>query len=290
VLGFDQGGMAGVVLAMRNRDVDAFVSLDSGIQLPHPSGLPRSSTSYDPLALRVPWLHIAHPRNGQLPPGVEAKSLFDEAVLADRYWLKTAALGHADYTSYALLDGRGAAPNYWEPITPARMAAHRTVASYVLKFFTAQLVSGGDAFVVGDVRQALADENATLEHRAAAAAAIGYDELVRKVLSGEGEQAVAELRALSASAPNDALLSEFSLGRLCTSLLFTWNLPQLTLPLVEFTAERYPQSPNVQLMLGETHAALGNTAAAIAVFERVLEQLPGNPSIQGRIEQLRRLQ
>jgi TolA-binding protein len=62
------------------------------------------------------------------------------------------------------------------------------------------------------------------------------------------------------------------------------------LPLVEFTAERYPQSPNVQLMLGETHAALGNTAAAIAVFERVLEQLPGNPSIQGRIEQLRRLQ
>jgi predicted Zn-dependent protease len=159
----------------------------------------------------------------------------------------------------------------------------------VLKFFTAQLVSGGDAFVAGDVRQALADESATLEHRTAATAAIGYDELVRKVLSGEGEQAVAELRALSASTPNDPLLSEFSLGRLCTSLLFTWNLPQLTLPLVEFAAERYPQSPNVQLMLGETQAALGNTAAAIAVFEQVLEQLPGNPSIQGRIEQLRGL-
>jgi TolA-binding protein len=42
-------------------------------------------------------------------------------------------------------------------------------------------------------------------------------------------------------------------------------------------------------MLGETQAALGNTAAAIAVFEQVLEQLPGNPSIQGRIEQLRGL-
>src|SRR6516225_2496181 len=37
VLGFDQGGMAGVLLAMRNRDVDAFAAVDSGIFYPHPS-------------------------------------------------------------------------------------------------------------------------------------------------------------------------------------------------------------------------------------------------------------
>ena len=36
------------------RDVDAFVSLDSSIQYPHVSGLPRSSPHYDALALRVP--------------------------------------------------------------------------------------------------------------------------------------------------------------------------------------------------------------------------------------------
>ncbi len=57
VLGFDQGGMASVLLAMRNRDVDAFASFDSGIMYPHPSGLPQASPSYDPAALRVPWLH-----------------------------------------------------------------------------------------------------------------------------------------------------------------------------------------------------------------------------------------
>ena len=56
VLGFDMGGMAGVLLAMRNRDVDAFVSLDSGIVMDHPSGLPKISPDYDPSALRVPWL------------------------------------------------------------------------------------------------------------------------------------------------------------------------------------------------------------------------------------------
>ena len=64
VLGFDQGGMAGVLLAMRNRAVDAFASLDSGIMYPHPSGLPQASPSYDPAALRVPWLHAISAGHG----------------------------------------------------------------------------------------------------------------------------------------------------------------------------------------------------------------------------------
>jgi dienelactone hydrolase len=288
VLGFDLGGMAGLVLTMRNRDVDAFVSLDSGIQVPHPSGLPRSSTSYDPLALRVPWLHIAHPRNDQLAPGAQAKPLFDEVVHSNRYWLKTAALGHADYTSYALVEGRGAAANYWEPVTPARVAAHRAVADYVLQFFSAQLNAGNLTFLDRDVRQDLADPGATLEHRAAAAAPIGYDELVRKIAGGDTGEAIAELRVLSATTPNHTLLTEFNLGRLCTSLLFTWNLAEQTLPLVEFVSELYPSSPNAKMMLGETQAALGNTAAAIAAYEQLLERLPGNPGVQSRLEELRR--
>jgi dienelactone hydrolase len=288
VLGFDLGGMAGLVLTMRNPDVDAFVSMDSGIQVPHPSGLPRSSTSYDPLALHVPWLHIAHPRNDQVAPGAQAKPLFDEAVHSDRYWLKTVALGHADYTTYALVEDRGAAANYWEPVTPARAAAHRVVADYVLQFFSAQLNSGNVTFFERDVRQDLADPGATLEHRAAAAAPIGYDELVRKIVGGEAGEAIAELRSLAAATPNHTLLTEFNLGRLCTSLLFTWNLAEQTLPLIEFMSELYPSSPNAKMMLGETKAALGNTPAAIAAYEQLLERFPGNPGVQSRLEELRR--
>jgi len=109
VLGFDQGGMAGVVLAMRNRDVDAFVSLDSGIQYPHASRLPRSSPHYDPLALRVPWLHAASRADG--PPRADGgQSLFDQAVHSERYWLRIQDLGHADFTSYALVEAEAMSP------------------------------------------------------------------------------------------------------------------------------------------------------------------------------------
>jgi TolA-binding protein len=78
------------------------------------------------------------------------------------------------------------------------------------------------------------------------------------------------------------------LGRLCTSLLFTWNLAEQTLPLVEFMLERYPSSPNAKTMLGETQVALGNTQAAIAAYEQLLERFPGNPGVQSRLEELRR--
>lgn len=287
VYGFDMGGMAGVVLAMRNRDVDAFVSTDAGIQVQHPSGLPRASTSYDPQALRVPWLHIAHPRNDQAPPGVEPKRLFDDALHADRYMINTAALGHVDYTSYGLVEGRGLAPNYWAPATPAGAAAHRTVVDWVRRFFTAQLVGGSFELAEGDVREALADPEATLRHRTAAAAPIAYDELVRKLVGGEGREAVAELRALATAAPNHALLTEFNLQRLAVSLLFTWNLPQETLPLVELTYELYPQSPGTAVMLGETQALAGDRAGAIATFEQLLERMPGNRGVQSRLEALR---
>src|SRR5690606_9714142 len=83
VFGFDQGGMAGLILAMRNADVDAFASLDSGILYPHPSGLPRSAPHYDPFALRVPWLHGMGNLDPNQPADSENESLFDQAVYSN---------------------------------------------------------------------------------------------------------------------------------------------------------------------------------------------------------------
>ncbi len=212
VIGFDQGGMAGIVLAMRNRDVDAYVSLDSGIQYPHASGLPRSSPHFDALALRAPWLHAAG--RADQPPSPEAKSLFDEAVHAERYWLRIESLGHADYTSYALVEGRGEVAGYWAAVTPARAATHRAVMEYVRHFFAAHLTASEVSLALLDqaLRGPLPDAGMTLEHRAPSSAPIGYDELVRKVVEGRADEAVAELRTLHATAPEHPLLTEFNLG------------------------------------------------------------------------------
>jgi dienelactone hydrolase len=253
VMGFDLGGMAGVVLAMRNRDVDAFVSLDSGIQYPQASGLPRASPHYDPRALRAPWLHAASRADGP-PPPAGTQALFDEAVHSERYWLRIADLEHGNFTSYALVSNRGAAGGYWSAATPASTAMHRAVAEWVLHFFAAHLMSGEVSWALLDraLRGLPPDTGMTLDFRAATPAPIDYDEVVRKVLSGEADEAVAGLRALAASSPAHPLLSEFSLARLCVSLLYTWNLPEETLPILQFAVELYPSSQAAKASLAET--------------------------------------
>jgi dienelactone hydrolase len=288
VMGFDQGGMAGVVLTMRNRDVDAFVSLDSGIQYPHVSGLPRSSPHFDPLALRVPWLHAASRGDGP-PPADGTKSLYDEALHSDRAWLRIASLGHADFTSYALVADRAAATGYWGPATPAGMATHRSLMQYVEHFLSAKLraSAASAAFLEQDIRQTFPDAGMTLEHRSAVPAAIGYDELVRKVVGGRADEAIAELKSLAASPPAHPMLSEFNLGRLCVSLLYTWNLAEQALPLIEYSLELYPMSGGGKALLAEAQIALKNYAAAIETYEQLLTQFPGEPSITARLEWLR---
>ena len=287
VIGFDVGGMAGLVLTMRNRDVDAFVSLDAGIQYPHESGQPRAAPHYDALALRVPWLHAANLADG--PPRPAEKSLFDEAVHSDRYWLRAPELGHADFTSYALVEGRGTVPGYWAAATPAGVAGHRVVAEYVRHFFAAYLTESDVSNALFDqaLREPPTESSITLAHRAATPPPIGYDELVRKLIDGESAAAVGALRSLAASAPDHWLLAENTLTRLWLSLSNTWNLAEQALPLVELANERYPESVGAKAMLGETLAALGNYPAAIAAYEQALARDPGNAGITARLETLR---
>ncbi len=288
VMGFDQGGMAGVVLAMRNRDVDAFVSLDSGIQYPHPSGLPRSSPHYDARALRVPWLHAAVQRNEQAPGG-DATSLYDEAVHADRYWLRVEGLGHADFTSYALVEGRGEAAGYWGPVTPARAAGHRAIVEYVRHFFAAHLTASDVSSALLDqaLRQPLPETGMTLEHRAASP-----DRSATTKSSARSSAAKVTKRSPSFGcwppANRSTRCSPSSTWAVSASVCCTRGISQSRrLPLVELGAELYPSSPGGKVMLGETYAMLGNYPAAIAAYEEVLELLPGNPEITALIERLR---
>ena len=116
VFGFDQGAGVGLILAMRNADVDAFVSVSSGILYDAPIGELAASPDYDPLALRAPWLH-SHSTLDPQPPDSQPESLFDTAVYSERYLLLTEGLGHVDYTSYTLIEGRRPMPGYWaEPV------------------------------------------------------------------------------------------------------------------------------------------------------------------------------
>jgi hypothetical protein len=281
VLGFDNGGMVGLILTMRNRDVDAFASLDSGIVFAHPSGLPRSAPDYDPLALRVPWFHAMTPRGEP----ESARSLFDEAVHSNRFLLRIEGMNHVDYTSYALVEGRDAMPLV-EPPAPASQSNHRAVAKYVWRFFAATLTQDAES------RRFLAERldlgpQMTLDHREPTAPSITYDMLVAAVVDGRGDEAVRELRALTAMDPDHQLLQRTSLERLGMSLVFTWDLADESLPLLRFAEELHPAATAVQGVLAEAYTRLGDYRSAIGVYERYLDEHPGDAATRTVLEGLR---
>jgi hypothetical protein len=292
VVGMDMGGMAGVLLAMRRRDVDVFVGLPSGILFEHPSGLPRISPGYNPLALRVPWLQIMPASGATPPPGSRSPSLFEAAVYSDRYLLLTPNLGHVDLTIDGLIDGRGSMiGGAYQQATATGTEAHRALDPYVLNFLTAFLAPEAERRAAGlaFVSRPPADPGfkMTLEHRPALPASITYDEFVAGVVAGKGAEAVERLRALALVNPNDPLLGEADLTRLISNLLFTWGLGKEALPVIELMIERYPSSPAGQGLLAEAQISAGNYAVAIDVYSKFLEQYPNDPVAKTRLEWLR---
>ncbi len=292
VIGTDMGGMAGLLLTMRNRDVDAFVCLGSGILYEHPSGLPRSSPGYDPLALRVPWLHITPTIAATPPPGSQSPSLFEAATYSDRYLLLTPIMGHSDFTIDGLIDGRSPMPGPYSQQTPTGSEGQRAFEPYVFNFLAAFLARDADnradslAFLARVPDESIPGWKMTIEHRPAAPASMTYEEFVDAVIAGRGDEAISKLRSVASVEPNHALLNLNNLQRLNAHLVFTWGLGKEAIPVIEFMMERYPASGG-QALLAEAHILAGNYETAIDIYSKFLEQNPNNSIARSRLEWLR---
>jgi hypothetical protein len=291
VIGLDMGGMAGLLLAMRNREVDAFVSLPAGILFEHPSGLPRTLPGYDPRALRIPWLHITPANGATPPPGSQASSLFETAKYSERYLLLTPNLGHVDLTIDGLIQGRSPMPGpAYSQETPTGSEGQRAFTPYVFNFLAAFLARDAASRADGLAFLSRAPEESgwkmTLEHRRAVPASLTHEEFVATVVAGRGDEAIRRLRSVVADEPDHALLNESYLWRLNANLLFTWGLGKEAIPVIDFMMERYPDS-GAQVLLAEAHILTGNYEAAIELYSKFLERYPNNTIAQSRLAWLR---
>jgi tetratricopeptide (TPR) repeat protein len=285
VFGFDQGGFVGLILAMRNAEVDAFVSVSSGVAGSHTSGDLVASPHYHPLALRAPWLHSQSAEWETL----QTESLFETAVHSERYLLLTEGMGHADYTSYALIEGRNEMQWYYPAATPEALEGHKAVSHYVANFFAAYLKQDAEslAFLSQDPEVSIPGSTMTLGHRPAAPASITYEEFVQAVVAGQADQAIDQVRALRETEPDHVFLKETYLGRLVSSLGGTWGLAEEVMPVNRFRAELYPSSVGAQRMLAEGYIRVGDYPAAIEIYSRLVERYPDDGRIKSRLEWLR---
>lgn len=283
VFGFNMGGIAGLLLTMRNPDVDAFVSVDAAVLYGHESGIPGDSPDYNPLALRVPWLHGTRRIAATEPSDSRVESLFENAIHSERYLLVVDGMSHFDFTSYALIDGP------WSAAGPEGAEGHRAVSRYLSNFFAAFLKQDNEsrAFLAESPQESIPGATMSLERRPAMPASITTEEFEHAVVAGQADQAIDRVRDLRENRPAHLLLSETYLQRLVSRLRADWGLTEEAMPVTQLWVELYPSSVDAQRMLAEGYVDSGDFPAAIEVYNLLLQQNPNDSRIRSRLEWLR---
>lgn len=103
VIGFDLGGMAAMLLQIKNASVKAMISLDAGIMFEHNTKLLKESPIYSPSKLRVPLLHFINPKEELTNGIVEDDALIKMSKTTDRYIIRLKYMHHRDFTSLSRL-------------------------------------------------------------------------------------------------------------------------------------------------------------------------------------------
>lgn len=289
VIGYDLGGMAGLLLCMRNPDVDAFASFDSGILTPHFSGLPGTHPDYDEKHFGIPWLHAIQAR---FVPADRAResggTLFDRKTYGDSYLLLPDTDNHGDFTAYAAFGIASAVPGYWGPVTRDRPAVLHAVAGGCRLFCDAYVrrVAAARTAMDDDAALRVGGAIARVERKPGRPMPPRPDALVQLLIErgvAGARPTIAELRAAHA---DSVLFDESVLNWLGYHFLLWWGREADAVAVLELNAEVFPASANAHDSLGEAYAATGEREKAIASYRRSLELNPENAHAARALETL----
>lgn len=284
--GYDLGGMAGLLLAMRNPWIRAMATLDAGILHPHPSGLPGSSPHYREDRFTIPWLMMTQDAFAA-GPGNEP-TLFDRKAAGDSYLLLFDTRNHGDFSSYALL-GLGEIPRFrgWGPVgekSPrVAAAAIRSVAS----FFDGYL--RGDEAALEPLRRIgrrpdSPDGLIEVRFKAGGEAPISQDEYLHDIIARGAAAALPRLRRDMAA--GRVHIRESAVDWLGLHFLHWWGREAEAVEVFRLMAELYPRSAAAHDHLGEALLAVGESDQALASYRRSLELDPSNANAARMIRRL----
>lgn len=290
VIGYDLGGMAGLIMSMRNPDVDAFLSLDSGILDMHRSGLPNSHPQYREERFRIPWMHMTQARFIRPETARSTTpSLFERKAFGASYLVHVPTSNHGGFSSYTAMGITKAVPAYWGPSESDPKPLYEEICRVSLAFFDGCLKQDG-----GPLEKLLRAEPGSgpdkaafkIEHKKGAKVPPSEAEIVDLIIEkglGEAGPAIGRIRA---DHPGLILVNESVLNWLGYHFLYWWGREEEAVKVFELNASLYPDSWNAHDSLGEAYAARGRKDEAILSYKRSLELNPENANARAALERL----
>jgi len=285
--GFSWGGMANVFAAARSNRIKALVSLDGSIRF-HPK-IWGAATYVRPARTAVPMLFL-----GARAPTAErmerddklGASYLNTMKYSDVYVTTAPPMTHSDFASWQLRFSPDAA--FGDYRRDEVLQAYRSVALYTHRFLDAYLKedAAAQAFLkVSPAQHGIRPQTLSMEFQPAGAVPLGEGDFLRAFAQGGYKDAQAIYADMSARSP-DFKLSPVNLNRLGYQLLGAKNA-QAAVQLFKLATHIEPKYGNAFDSEGEAYEALGETALAIAAYEKAVAVDKKQTNAMGRIKALR---
>ncbi len=288
LVGYDLGGMAGLLLCMRNPEIAAFLSLDSGILKPHFSGLPQVSPHYQEARFVIPWMHMTQARFVSTSE-TQAKTLWHRKLYGDSYLLPLNTSSHGDFTSYAMWGMENPVNGYWGPPQKNSALIHETLCRYSLNFFDAYVKKDPQALAFLDPEnkeKSLGEVLPVLQHRQGKPAPLLADDFYDDIIRHGTLAALPQLKQKGISSQDTGTIDEKSLNWMGYHFLYWWGRENEALELFQFVCDLFPGSANACDSLGEAYLVLGNREKAVECYRKVLELDPQNKAAMDMLQRL----
>ncbi|WP_158623441.1 dienelactone hydrolase family protein [Corallococcus sp. CA053C] len=268
--GFSWGGLANVFAAARSARIKALVSLDGSIRF-HPK-IWGAATYVRPARTNVPMLFL-----GARAPTAEdmerddklGASYLNTMKYSDVYITTMHPMKHSDFSSWHLrFAGDDAFGDYQRADV---LQAYRSGALYVHRFLDAYLKNDTQALAFlkqSPARHGIGPQVMSLSFRPAESALLGEADFLRAFANGGFKSAQAIHAKMSAASP-DFKLSPVNLNNLGYQLL-RGNNARGAVELFKLATHIEPKYGNAFDSEGEAYEVLGETALAIAAYEKAV--------------------
>ncbi len=288
VIGYDLGGMAGLVLTMRNPSVEAFLSLDAGILSPHHSGLPGSLPEYREDRFTVPWMHMMQARF--IAPSTDTaktRGLYNRKTYGDSWLVAVPTDSHGQFSSYARFGIRTAIPGYWGPVADDATSLHDGICRLAGVFFDAVMKgSPAAAAALQAAGSGAAGTPGTVDWKKGLPPPPSASTLMHRLIEGGIADARSAMEQQRAAVPPGPLPGTDELRWLGYHYLLWWGRESEALEVFQLNVTIHPESADALAALGDALQMLGRTEEAITTLRKALELNPDMPRVTRLLESL----
>jgi hypothetical protein len=280
VFGHGAGGLAALLLQMRNYDVDAVGVLEPGYAGSDHVDILTGNPYYDVGRMSVPLLE-AHASSET----AEEESFVEWLRYSSRLSLEFPGAHRIGLTSYGLLPPAFLTSGAPEPST--NVATHGNLCRYVLAFFDAYLNGAEPSLAfLGRSPEENGMDPAGLELTRVQGAQRPptQDEFLGMLEEGRIDTAAYLFERFTAEEPDLVLFPEPTMNYMGYRYLQQGMVPQ-AIAIFKMNAETYPLSANCWDSLAEAYIASGDNEHAIECVERVLEVLPDDANASPELKE-----